>query len=492
MKKTLTLIVCTLCFVGMVKAQEEPYGPYPNFKGTEPATAIVTIPTTSDVWLDDGLGHTYHIKSQGGQEFEIHYTSPIFVDSYAYPVHPPERPFDPDLDYLILTEIFAYDLQPSLDPNLVPNQRGFNPTNPEIWPIGTSGRFIGQSGTVYSVPLEILTVGQLAARLPGYDVSKIQPPLSNKVFLLQGTVPGFDFVEKPFEFSYEYRGVIDQLDPDWRGPKNPQYPFQHKWELLITNWSDVNMISDLEVEQPWVIYPGYIEIVPPTDWHDTGVTIGRYGYEANPGSEIQVGGGSLGVEWRVNGKVPAVDPGVVYLTTKKIPVSKIMPAMVPDNPDAHCGDWGYRDADLNKDCYVNFADLALFALDWLKCSDPQGQDCSPNSIIGLGFGFNAEDSNYPATIVYLLDPDATPGLDVNDIIVEYQGITIYSGAQLLGVFVAGGVVVGNGGGDGRERNSRGGRISRSGGEGYGVACGRVVQPDKASIEKAISIGLNRT
>ena len=39
---------------------------------------------------------------------------------------------------------------------------------------------------------------------------------------------------------------------------------------------------------------------------------------------------------------------------------------------AYCGQPGtvYYPGDINKDCYVNLFDLALFAADWLKCSDP--------------------------------------------------------------------------------------------------------------------------
>ena len=31
--------------------------------------------------------------------------------------------------------------------------------------------------------------------------------------------------------------------------------------------------------------------------------------------------------------------------------------------------------DLNGDCYVNFEDFAMFALDWAKCDDPQNENC---------------------------------------------------------------------------------------------------------------------
>jgi hypothetical protein len=40
-----------------------------------------------------------------------------------------------------------------------------------------------------------------------------------------------------------------------------------------------------------------------------------------------------------------------------------------------CGDWGYEPGDLNRDCYVDFKDLALIADDWLRCTLPDGLDC---------------------------------------------------------------------------------------------------------------------
>jgi hypothetical protein len=31
-----------------------------------------------------------------------------------------------------------------------------------------------------------------------------------------------------------------------------------------------------------------------------------------------------------------------------------------------CGDWGYLPSDLNRDCYVNLVDFAIFAQQWLE------------------------------------------------------------------------------------------------------------------------------
>jgi T5SS/PEP-CTERM-associated repeat protein len=45
-----------------------------------------------------------------------------------------------------------------------------------------------------------------------------------------------------------------------------------------------------------------------------------------------------------------------------------------------CGSWGFFDADLNKDCYVDIVDFALFATEWLKwveCTDSAREYCMP-------------------------------------------------------------------------------------------------------------------
>jgi len=43
--------------------------------------------------------------------------------------------------------------------------------------------------------------------------------------------------------------------------------------------------------------------------------------------------------------------------------------------DNDCGAWGYDHRDVNKDCYVNLADFALFYSQWLLCVQPYGDGC---------------------------------------------------------------------------------------------------------------------
>jgi hypothetical protein len=46
-------------------------------------------------------------------------------------------------------------------------------------------------------------------------------------------------------------------------------------------------------------------------------------------------------------------------------------------PPSQCGEPGteYRAMDINLDCYVNFGDFALFASEWLECTDPTDEAC---------------------------------------------------------------------------------------------------------------------
>ena len=439
MKKLILPILCALLAATAVTAETKVYGPVKNYKGMQDVTVGIVIPTTCATGIYNPFTGEFHqIRAFGGQEFKVTHASPVFVDSYIYIQTPPGIPFDPDTDDITLTEIFAYDLEPGLDPNEVPLQRGFNPMSLELIPTQPEGYLIGISGTSYNVPLETIPVMDLSLRLPGYNVSKIidETP-GSLVHLLQAQVPAADFIEKPFEFTYEYQGYITQENPDWRGPKNPEYPFQHFWELDIQHWADVEYVSDVDIEEPWVIYPGYIEVVPPDDWVSSGVKKGRYGYESNPGAEIGAGGGSLGIEWRVNGKIPAVVPGHVVLTMSKIPISKYMNTMIVDSEEERCGDWGYLEADIDEDCDVDFGDVALLALDWLKCTDPQGAECFYETIIAVGFAFDGEDYQGPATIAFLYEGSTAQGiLEPNDIIVEYRGYNVTGGAQLLGIIQA--------------------------------------------------------
>jgi len=51
--------------------------------------------------------------------------------------------------------------------------------------------------------------------------------------------------------------------------------------------------------------------------------------------------------------------------------------------DLACGDWGYMEMDFNRDCYVDLRDLALFATQWMACTDPSGDQCQYLSNVAI-------------------------------------------------------------------------------------------------------------
>jgi alpha-galactosidase len=65
----------------------------------------------------------------------------------------------------------------------------------------------------------------------------------------------------------------------------------------------------------------------------------------------------------------------------------------------------YLPADLNHDCYVNFADLMLFVEDWLKCNDSLDPMCQ-------GDNFSAFAEGYPFSFIY-------GGVDSNNLLPQW-------------------------------------------------------------------------
>jgi len=59
--------------------------------------------------------------------------------------------------------------------------------------------------------------------------------------------------------------------------------------------------------------------------------------------------------------------------------------------DLVCGDWGYVEMDFNRDCRVDWRDLALFATQWMACTDPSGEMCQylPTVAIVAHRGYSA-------------------------------------------------------------------------------------------------------
>jgi len=74
------------------------------------------------------------------------------------------------------------------------------------------------------------------------------------------------------------------------------------------------------------------------------------------------------VGWR--GDLAAAFTGTIYFDDLYLGV-------LPQADPQQCGDSGttYLTADLNKDCYVNFKDMAKMAENWVKCTNPADAAC---------------------------------------------------------------------------------------------------------------------
>ena len=99
------------------------------------------------------------------------------------------------------------------------------------------------------------------------------------------------------------------------------------------------------------------------------------------------------------------------VTISKDSRQKVLDFNTTDVP-ALCGEWGYHQGDLNKDCYVNIADVAILLSDWLV-DLPE----SPIGLPGVDDGFTKQlwhmDSTFESTgITYVPDDDSVnPGRD---------------------------------------------------------------------------------
>jgi len=197
-------------------------GPYPNYKGTVETGVYIEVPTRGDRTFIDPFGGEHHIASRGGQviESEETYDLPVYVRSYTKLDSSEGVPFDPAIDGLILTEIWAVDLQPELPLDDVPDSEGFNPP-----PFGVTmgdASFTGRSGTEYPATVSMVEVGNLETTLPDYDVSKIAGDAANVVYVAQATVPAAEFIiEEPSPYF-----LVDS-QTQWEDKLNEEWPDVH-------------------------------------------------------------------------------------------------------------------------------------------------------------------------------------------------------------------------------------------------------------------------
>ncbi|MHC4527572.1 MAG: hypothetical protein ACYS29_06835, partial [Planctomycetota bacterium] len=112
-------------------------GPVINFDGTVYESSGATIYTGGEFGICDPVGpQWYQFTVPGGQDLDITCEVPIIALSFLEICASLEEPFDPDTNDIILTDVWSYNLDPGLEPDLVPPLTGFDPYQPQISPNG--------------------------------------------------------------------------------------------------------------------------------------------------------------------------------------------------------------------------------------------------------------------------------------------------------------------------------------------------------------------
>jgi hypothetical protein len=200
----------TVLFVSSPAARgQTTFGPFPDFKGFKNVAVTTTINTY--------LGATFHIPFDGNitigirDRFSatINVPVPVFVPTYVTVFTTAATPFNPATDSVILTDIVAMDLNPSLDPALIPPLTGFNAVTPELVALGLETFDGARTGTPYSGPFQTVPVAGLASLLPGYDLSAFNGANPNSiVYVARVTVPASDLVPEPASLAIFAAGSI--------------------------------------------------------------------------------------------------------------------------------------------------------------------------------------------------------------------------------------------------------------------------------------------
>lgn len=229
--KTLLIIMCCISIVGFAFAESYKIGPYPNYKGmVEAGGIIISVPTTMDYYINDPFGGTHHIAARGGQEFETRYSVPLFANSYVEFESSEEKPFNPKTGMLLLTEIWAEDLEPGGPPDMVPPTKGFDPQNPGVVPSGP-GLFKGRSGILFAAPVQTVPVDVLPAVLPGYNVGMIMGGPGTIVYVVQAEVPASEFIIEPPSPYF----LLDSQE-EWQSKLDEEWPDMHLAPLGPVDW----------------------------------------------------------------------------------------------------------------------------------------------------------------------------------------------------------------------------------------------------------------
>ena len=217
MRVFLLVIVCfTLTLTYSQPSEATTFGPFPDFKGFQNIAVPITIDTFLGVNLSIPFDGSIQIGVKDSRTFNVTVPVPIFAATYVNVTTTMADPFDPQTDDLLLTDVWAFDLNPTGDPNDI-LLTGFDPLDPEILPLSDEV-FIGRSGTIYPTSLNVTsTIANLGALLPGYDLTAFTGNPDSIVYVSQGSMPASDaVVPEPSSFTLVVTGFVSMLGYGWR------------------------------------------------------------------------------------------------------------------------------------------------------------------------------------------------------------------------------------------------------------------------------------
>jgi hypothetical protein len=188
----LGVLICSAVIALPCNAAPATMGPYKDFKGTVTTTASVTVNTSLSATINIPFDGTLTGSITDFASVSVSVTTPVYVPTYVTVQTSAATPFDKNTDSVLLTDIYAMDLNPGNETPLV--LTGFNPFAPEVQML-TPETFVGVSGTNYPASLLTSTLGNLPALLPGFDLSAFVGDPNSIVYVNQATMPATDVPE---------------------------------------------------------------------------------------------------------------------------------------------------------------------------------------------------------------------------------------------------------------------------------------------------------
>jgi hypothetical protein len=153
-------------------------------------------------------------------------------------------------------------------------------------------------------------------------------------------------------FETEY--PRNTIDPSLLADPNDNDPNE-----LLTGWIHLAVTYDTIAQESYM----YINGVPGNNYPITS------GAMPNIGNYTLGGNAGMNARW-FDGQIDEL-----YIFDQTLNQQEILDLMDGKMPEMVCGDNGYFQSDLNTDCYVNFEDFAMMALEWLQCTDPAVTGC---------------------------------------------------------------------------------------------------------------------